>query len=120
MKNNWLYLFVILLISLLGVKALFHSGFYTSHDGRHQIIRLRHFHQGLVDGQLPVRWAGTALKGYGYPLFIFTYRLPFWIAELGYLVFKNLANAIKFAFILTYIFSGFNCCFISLGAIPVC
>lgn len=81
-------------------------GFYTSHDGEHQIIRLMHFHQGLIDGQFPVRWAGTALKGYGYPLFIFTYRLPFYIAEMCYLIFPNLANAIKLTFVITYILSG--------------
>lgn len=107
MKNRF-YFILLLLIGLIGVKALFHRGFYTSHDGRHQIIRLMHFHQGLVDGQVPVRWAGTALKGYGYPLFIFTYRFPFWIAEVWYLISKNLGEAIKFTFIITYLLSGFS------------
>ena len=67
----------LLTLGLLGVAPLFHPGFPASHDGHHQIVRLMHFHRGLVDGQLPVRWAGTALCGYGYPLFVFTYRLPF-------------------------------------------
>jgi len=90
----------------MAIKSLLHPGFYTSHDGKHQIIRLMHYHQGLKDSQLPVRWAGTALKGYGYPLFVFTYRLPFWIAEVGYLIMGNLGDAIKFSFILTYLVSG--------------
>ncbi|NMC36600.1 hypothetical protein GYA49_06175 [Candidatus Beckwithbacteria bacterium] len=102
------YLFPILLIifSLFAVKALFHPGFYTSHDGGHQIMRLVYFHQGLVDGQFPVRWAGNALDSYGYPLFIFTYRLPFWIAEIWYLLFHSLAGAIKFAFIASFVISS--------------
>lgn len=92
----------------IGVKSLFHPGFYTSHDGRHQVVRLAHFQQGLLDGQFPVRWAGSAFNGYGYPLFIFTYRLPFWIAEFWYKVSNSLTESIKFTFILTYILSGFS------------
>lgn len=106
--KNLFYFLLIILFGFLAIKALLHQGFYTSHDGRHQIVRLVHFHQGLVDGQLPVRWAGTALNGYGYPLFIFTYRLPFWIAETCYLFNKNLVNAIKFTFIITYLLSGLS------------
>jgi hypothetical protein len=105
-KQSLIYLVLIFFLSLLAVKALFHPGFYTSHDGRHQIIRLMHFHQGLMDGQLPVRWAGTALSGYGYPLFIFTYRLPFWLAEGWYLISHNLGAAIRFVFIITFFTSG--------------
>jgi len=105
MKHK-LVLFALSLISIFTLKSLLHPGFYTSHDGEHQIIRLMHFHQGLKDGQFPVRWAGTALDGNGYPLFIFTYRLPFWIAELYYQLFPSLADAIKFAFIFSFIASG--------------
>jgi len=105
-KKELLFIIFIILLSVFGVKALFYPGFYTSHDGRHQIIRLMHFHQGLKDGQFPVRWAGTALSGYGYPLFVFTYRLPFWISEGWYLLSSNLGDAVKFCFIVTFIASG--------------
>lgn len=105
MKNK-LFIILIIFVGLFAVKALFHSGFYTSHDGRHQIIRLSHFHQGLADGQFPVRWAGRAMAGYGYPLFVFTYRLPFWLGEVFYLIFNNLAVAIKAVFVTSYLLSG--------------
>ena len=105
MKHKLLILSLII-ISLFTLKSLFHTGFFTSHDGEHQIVRLMHFHQGLVDGQFPVRWASTALDGNGYPLFVFTYRLPFWVAEVYYTLFPNLANAIKFAFIVSYLLSA--------------
>jgi hypothetical protein len=105
-KENLFFIVLLLILGIVGVGALFKPGFYTSHDGRHQIIRLMHFHKSLEDGQFPVRWAGTALKGYGYPLFVFTYRLPFWLGEIGYLIFQNLGTAIKLAFIITYIASG--------------
>ena len=106
MFKNLICLVLLLASGLWGIKALFHQGFYTSHDGRHQVIRLMHFHQGLVDGQMPVRWAGTAFGGYGYPLFIFTYRLPFWLAEAWYRISPSLTDAIKFSFALGYLLSG--------------
>jgi hypothetical protein len=104
--RNKIYLILILFIGLIGIKSLCSPGFYTSHDGRHQIIRLMHFHQALVDGQFPVRWAGTALAGFGYPLFVFTYHLPFWLGEGWYLLSNNLGDSIKFVFIITYLASG--------------
>lgn len=106
-KNDWLILALILLISLFSMRSLFHRGFYSSHDGEHQIIRLIHFVKGLKDGQIPVRWAGPpALNGFGYPLFIFTYRLPFYLATPFYLIGFSLTDSIKAVFILTYLFSG--------------
>jgi hypothetical protein len=105
-RNDKIILILIILIALFGVKALFRSGFYTSHDGYHQIVRQAVFHKGLMEGQFPVRWAGKAYRGFGYPLFIFTYRLPFWIGELWYLSFGSLAGAIKFSFILSFVLSA--------------
>jgi len=105
MKHK-LLIFLLIISSLFIAKSLFHPGFFTSHDGEHQIVRLMHFHQGLVDSQFPVRWAGTALDGNGYPLFIFTYRLPFWVAEAYYSIFHNLSDSIKFSFIFSYVLSG--------------
>lgn len=105
-KINWLSFFSLLFLALFGVKALFHAGFYTNHDGEHQVVRLWHFHQAINDGQFPVRWAGTALNNFGYPLFIFTYQLPFWIGEIFYRFGLNLTDSIKAVFILTFLASG--------------
>jgi len=104
--KNFFWIVLLLLLAFFGVKALFHPRFYTSHDGHHQLIRLMHFDRGLRDGQLPVRWAGTALEGYGYPLFIFTYRLPFWIGEAWRLLGNSLVDSVKFSFVLAYWLSG--------------
>lgn len=106
-KSDWLALGLIGLLALIGVKALFQPGFYTSHDGEHQVLRLFHFVRGLKDGQIPVRWAGPpAFKGFGYPLFVFTYCLPFYLATPFYLAGLSLTDAIKAVFILTYLLSG--------------
>lgn len=106
-KLDWLFLILIAFLALIGVQALFHPGFYTSHDGEHQIVRLIHFFRGLKDGQFPVRWAGPpAFDGYGYPLFIFTYRFPFYLGSFFKILNFSYSDSIKAVFILTYLLSG--------------
>jgi len=106
-KTDWFIILFLFLISLFAVKALFHPGFYTSHDGEHQIIRLNHFIIGLRDAQFPVRWAGPpAFNGFGYPLFVFTYQLPFYLGAVFNLIGLSLVDATKAVFILSYILSG--------------
>ncbi|MBU0619003.1 hypothetical protein KKD62_02080 [Patescibacteria group bacterium] len=105
-RNFWPALIILLFVTLIAVKALFKPGFYTNHDGEHQIVRLHQFHKLLNEGQIPVRWAGDLRNGYGYPLFIFSYRLPWYLGEpllrLGF----SLVNTIKALFIIAMLLSA--------------
>jgi len=105
MKKILPFVFLLIFI-LLGVNALFHPGFYTSHDGEHQVIRLYRFADGISDGQFPVRWAKDLDNGYGYPLFNFTYQAPWFIGlpllKLGF----SLTDTVKGIFIIGYFLSG--------------
>lgn len=98
--------FIIIILALAASKALFHPGFYTSHDGEHQLVRQYVFDQGLRDGQIPVRVSRQLYNGYGYPLFMFTYRLPFYFGEVFRLVGFSYADSIKGVFVVAYIASG--------------
>ncbi|MBI3443738.1 hypothetical protein HY008_03630 [Candidatus Woesebacteria bacterium] len=104
--RDFFYIFVIILLGLFAIKALFHSGFYTSLDGWHNIARLYHFHKALTHGQIPPRWVADLANGYGYPLFIFSYHAPWILAEpflrLGFSIFAS----IKIVLALGFIFSG--------------
>lgn len=93
-------------LSLFLLKDLYKPGFYTSHDGPNQMVRLYHFNQALQDGQFPPRWGGNLLHGYGYPLLIFSYHLPWWIAQIPFLMGADIFTSIKFVFIITYVFSA--------------
>ena len=84
-KIDWLIIFLITVLSVFVLKDLFKPYFYTSHDGIHQVVRLYYFDQALRDGQIPPRWAGGLLNGFGYPLFIFSYHLPWLMAEIPYI-----------------------------------
>lgn len=108
--KKFLPYFILLIVSLFGTKALLHSGFYTSHDGEHQVIRLYQFYKTLSLGQFPPRWAGDLLNGYGYPLFNFNYQLPWFMALPFYLIGASLTDSVKFTFIAGFFLSGITMC----------
>src|SRR3990167_5108558 len=93
---------LIIIFGLFGAKAFFHHGFYTSHDGEHQLVRQYIFDRGLRDGQIPVRFSRQLYNGYGYPLFMFTYRLPFYAGEMLRLTGFSFVDAIKAVFFIAY------------------
>lgn len=103
---NFIIVITIISFGLIGSKALFHSGFYTSHDGEHQLVRQYVFEQGLKDRQIPVRFNRQIYNGFGYPLFFFTYRLPFYFGEVFRITGLSFADSVKAVFFIAYISSG--------------
>ncbi|MEK7166698.1 MAG: glycosyltransferase family 39 protein [Patescibacteria group bacterium] len=96
----------LLITSLWAMKAFMHPGFYTSHDGWHQVARLYHWNQAVIDGQIPPRWSSGLYNGFGYPLFIFSYHLPWWLASPLVQSGVSIFDSIKIVFIVTYVVSG--------------
>ncbi len=105
-KIDWLIVFFILVASIIVLKDLFKPGLYTSHDGIHQVVRLYYFDQAIRDGQFPPRWAGGLLNGFGYPLFVFSYHLPWFIAEVIRVLGFSIIDSVKYTFLVGFIFSG--------------
>jgi len=105
-KSVFVSILLIFISGLVGARALFHSGFYTSHDGEHQLVRQYVFEQGLRDRQIPVRFSRQLYNGFGYPLFFFTYRLPFYFGEIFRVAGLSFADSVKAVFFVTYIASG--------------
>ena len=105
-KKSWIYLLILLISALFATKALFYSGYYTSHDGWHQVARLYHFDKAIHDRHFPPQWAGGLLNGAGYPLFLFSYHLPWYIAEPFVLFGFSIFDAIKATFIVGFLLSG--------------
>lgn len=105
-KRDWIILLFIGIVSIFTLRDLYQPGFYTSHDGWNHVARLYHFNQAIKDGQIPPRWGGYLLNGFGYPLFIFSYHLPWFLAEPLVLAGISIFTSIKFVFVLTYLISG--------------
>lgn len=95
----------LLILSLSILIPLFKPGFYKSDDGEWMIIRLSAFHSTLASGQFPVRFVERLNNNYGYPVSNFLYPLPFYLAEIPYMIFQNFTLSIKVVFIASTIFS---------------
>jgi len=105
-RRNILPLIFITGVGLVGVKALFHPGLFSAFDIWHQVARLYHYQQAFADGQFPPYWIGTLAHGLGYPLFFFSYPLP-WILGLPFLSLGfDIFTTIKILFGLSYVLSG--------------
>lgn len=106
MKKDLIICFFIFLLSAFLLKDLLKPNFYTSHDGPHQIVRLYYWDKAIQNLHIPPRWAGGLLNGYGYPLFIFSYHMPWIIAEPFVLSGFSIIDSIKITFFLGYFLSG--------------
>lgn len=88
------------------MKAFFHPGLFTAHDIWHQVVRLYYYFQAVNDGQFPPYWIGQLANNFGYPLFLFSYQLP-WIIGISFLkIGLDLSTTIKILFFVSYFGSG--------------
>lgn len=104
--SRYIYLIIVVLFSILGMKALLHPGLFTAHDIWHQVVRFYYYSQAVRDGQFPAYWVGQLANGFGYPLFIFSYQFPWMIGVLLLKMGFDLSSSIKILFFLSYLGSG--------------
>ncbi len=98
--------FFLVLVSLWLTQSLWQSGFFTSHDGVSHLARLAQYLTLLADGQIPPRYSGTLLGHLGYPIFVFSYHLPFMLGSVFNFLGFNLTNSLKLVFGLSLFWSG--------------
>ncbi|MEK7182883.1 MAG: hypothetical protein AAB694_01850, partial [Patescibacteria group bacterium] len=106
MSKHLPLLIIISVFSIVGMKALANPGLFTAHDIWHQVARFYHYNQAFIDKQFPLYWIDTLANGFGYPLFFFSYHLPWIIGipflELGF----DIPTTIKVLLFLSYLLSG--------------
>ncbi len=90
------------------MKALIHPGLFTAHDIWHQVVRLYYYSQAVNDGQFPPYWIGQLANNFGYPLFLFSYQLPWIVGSLLMKTGFDISSTIKALFFLSYIASGIS------------
>ncbi len=105
MKKHLLWLALIIILGSLAITSIFHTGWYTSHDGVYHILRTEEALKMLKLGQFPLRWAGNIDQGFGIPLFNFIYPLPYYFsAALSILL--GSVWAVKSVIVLSYLLGG--------------
>lgn len=106
MRKNRLYLFLLLVFSLLSLADLFRPGLPVTHDGQDHVARIANFYQSLSEGNLIPRWAANLNWGYGHPILMFLYPLASYLASLFHFLGFSLVDSTKTVFGLSFVFSG--------------
>lgn len=102
------YLVIILFsIACFGVFPFFSPGIPVTHDGIDHVARIANFYQSLSEGNIIPRWAGNLNWGYGYPILMFLYPLPSYIASLFHFFGFSYIDSVRLVFILAFLASGF-------------
>lgn len=105
MRKDIFCLVVILLLSIYGMGALFSPGLFSAHDIWHQVARFYHYKEAFNQGVFPPYWISTLASGFGYPLFFFSFHLP-WIVGIPVSFLLDIQTTIKVLFFLSYLASG--------------
>lgn len=96
-------------LGFLAISPLLAPGyFYNAHDGRHSVFYLNMFDASIRDGALWPRWAMHHIQGYGYPTFIIQAPLGFYLAELFVLLGAGYTTAVKWAWAVGFLMSGWG------------
>lgn len=97
--KRFLPFIILFIVALLYTKPFFHEGFFPTHDGEWAVIRAAEMQREIKDIQIPPRWADYLNHGFGYPLFQFTYPLPFYLTTGLRVLHFSLVDAVKTVFI---------------------
>lgn len=101
-----LAIFVLFLLFLWAIFPFLTPGLPNTHDGQTHVMRLASFHQALIDGQIPPRWAGNLVFGFGSPVLSFAFPLPYLLGEVFHRFGFSFIDSLKAVFILSVLFSG--------------
>src|SRR3989338_10292334 len=96
----------VIILSLWIVRPFFRPGFFETHDGEWAIVRLAEMVREIKDWQIPPRWSDYLNHGYGYPLFSFTYPLPYYLGSFVHFFGLGLTETVKFLFVISVLLSG--------------
>lgn len=77
-----------------------------THDGPVHLARIAAYYNALRDGQFPPRWAGELNYGYGTPVFIFMYPLPYLLGSLFVGLGATLTLSFKLLLTTSFVLSG--------------
>lgn len=108
MIKDRLYFLIVSLLSLVPLVALLQPGLPLTHDGQDHVIRTANFFQNLLEGNIIPRWSANVNYGFGHPILIFFYPLPYYVSSFFHILGFSFIDSTKLFFGITYILSGWT------------
>ncbi len=94
------------ILSIIPLYSLFYKDLIYTQDGWTHLIRGAAYYKGILDHDFPVRWAGDLNYGYGMPLFIFVFQIPYILFALFLMLGLSLSLIFKILIFASFITSG--------------
>lgn len=113
LKKKINYPILTIIFSILPTISIFRKGVYESGDFSLHIYRSIDFYNSLKEGIIFPSWAANLNGGFGYPLFIFNYTLPYYPISLFHELGFSFIASMKIFLILSFILSGITMYFAS-------
>lgn len=105
-RRNINLLFLLILVSLLPLISILRKGTYESGDLNIHAGFAMSFYESLKDGNFIPRWSSEIIYGYGYPLFIFAYPLPYYLTAFFHFLGFSFISSLKIILASSFIVSG--------------
>lgn len=105
-KQKINFIVLILIIGLLPTLSIFRDGTYRSGDMNTHAIQLIDFYQNLQEGTFIPRWSANLCGGYGCPVFLIVYSLPYYIASFFTFIGFSFLLSTKLTLVVSFVLSG--------------
>lgn len=105
-------LYFLIIVSVLPVVSIFREGVYESGDFALHIYRAISFNEALHEGTFFPSWSRDLNAGFGYPIFIYIYSLPYYIISLFQSLGATYTFSMRVFLSLSFIFSGLSMYFL--------
>src|ERR1041385_5353668 len=96
---------LVFLFSFLPVLNLLRSGIPDSHDFYIHSLLTSQFYTSLLEGNITPQWADGQPDGYGYPIFIYFYQLPYYLGSFFLALGFGLISSTKLVLISAFLIS---------------
>lgn len=107
MKREWKIVAILIILGLLPIIDMFlHSGIFFAHDIEQNIARFGAFYETLMEGNIPPQWADGIANGFGGPILIFSYTIPYYIASVFRMLGFSLIDSMKILMAIVFATSG--------------
>lgn len=108
-----LALIAVVIFNIFFCLPFLNKGYFPTQDGEWAIVRLTEMTREIRDLQFPPRWSDFLNHGYGYPLFLYTYPLPYYMGSLIHLLGISFISTIKVLFVSSMVLGSLGFYFFS-------
>lgn len=108
LKQHKVALLILLLLFIFLARFFVINKLIIGHDIEVHGVRLANYYLALRQGQFPPQWAPNMNYGFGYPVFIYSYQLVYFLGSVFFAVFNSVELALNAIYIIAILAAVFG------------